>query len=83
MNWRGASLSPPTLKSRGVERVDDSSLLALLTFYFADDVHAFLSSKSALADSADVTRGDTLQNMGNIKYSIPHLEKKISGDGIA
>jgi len=36
MNWRGASLSPPTLKSRGVERVDDSSLLALLTFYFAD-----------------------------------------------
>jgi len=37
MNWRDASLSPPTLKSRGVERVDDSSLLALLTFYFADE----------------------------------------------
>jgi len=46
-------------------------------------VHAFLSSKSAPADSAGVTRGDTLQNMGNLKYSISCLEKKISGNGIA
>ena len=45
-------------------------------------MNALPVSKSIPADSVDVTRGDNPKNMGNLKYSVSHLQKEISSIGM-